>query len=326
MSNVNIPELRDQYSRMLKKLTVKSVQIDPNGFCGSKCIYCCVRYIDRPPTTQIMSPESFDNILSQVVSLPISEKPHIWLSSYNDILLDLYLEDRLKSMRNHGLTFVVLSNGLGLRKNLQLLDRYKDIVISGYSFNIPAGNSDDYYFFTHHSKTTFDNLIQDLHDLYNLDPEWYGSRVNITVNGSYSDIYGKLQLKYTVPDHNTELQLRQLKDILPYSVSDARPLCDRAGNLREFAIDNSVMPIREWWKLPINSDTAIGCNGGSRLLEWVHVTNSSDLITCCQDYNEYHMYGNLKYSSLYDLLVSDKRVDATMDTLKKLCTKCWFSY
>ena len=100
--------------------------------------------------------------------------------------------------------------------------------------------------------------------------------------------------------------------------------------LRDKALDNSVDPIRTWWKLPVGAEEASGCNGGGehggRPFEWVHVSSNGDLYTCCQDYLQTFTYGNLKSNTLDRLLVSKKREKAIKDTLKDLCTKCWFSY
>ena len=315
----------EQILNQIKESKILQVQIDSSGFCGSQCRFCCVRYLKRP-SNEVMSKELFRDVIKQVATLYSDEVPGIWLSSYNDILLDPFLKDRLLTLREHGLSFVVLSNAIGLLKSLELLNEYKD-VISGYSFNVPAGNAEDYSLFTFNPEKTFYLIIDGLLGLYNLDPEKYNREVSITVNGSFSDEYGRAQLKYSPPDGDTEKQVGQLKNLLPYEkISDARPLCDRAGNLKEFAIDNSVMPIREWWKLPIGAEVASGCNGGSRLLEWVHVTNSGNLITCCQDFQEIFSWGSLKNDRLVNLLYSKQRAKAIEDTLRDLCTKCWFSY
>lgn len=324
---MNHLELRKYYKEQIQSLDIKAIQIDPNGYCGSKCIFCCVRYIKRPSVTQIMTVEMFSDILKRLRNLFPDSFPSLWLSSYNDILFDPYLRARLSILKEFGLSFTVLSNGIGLFKNLSILQPYHGTVINGYLLNIPAGNSSDYSFFTSNSENVFSEIIRGVTELYNCSPSWAANHVNITVNGSYSDEHARCQLKYFVPDNNTELQLDQLRKRFPYfNVTDARPLCDRAGNLKSYAIDNSVMPIREWWKLPVDSKIATGCNGGSRLTDWIHITNSGYLITCCQDYKELYSYGHVDDADLRTLLKSDKRVDTIINTLESLCTQCWFSY
>lgn len=322
-----VDSLEKSYREQIQSLDIKSIQIDPNGFCGSKCIFCCVRYIDRPLSTQLMSVEMFRNIIQKLRSLFPSVFPFLWLSSYNDILLDPHLCSRLSVLREFGLSFTVLSNGIGLLKNLSNLIPYHGNVINGYLLNIPAGNAQDYSFFTQGNEEIYNQVIRGVTELYQSNPSWAVSHVNITVNGSYSDEYAKLQLKYTVSDNNTELQLAQLRGLFPYfNITDARPLCDRAGSLKPFAIDNSVMPIRNWWKLPISAEIASGCNGGSRLTDWIHITNSGHLITCCQDYEELHSYGHMNDADLRTILTSNARVSAIMNSLRHMCTRCWFSY
>lgn len=324
---MNLSELREHYQEQIQSLNIKSIQIDPNGFCGSKCIFCCVRYIKRPPMTQVMTVEMFSDILKKLRKLFPNTFPSLWLSSYNDILLDPYLRGRLRVLREYGLSFTVLTNGIGLLKSLPFLIPYHGSVINGYLLNIPAGNPEDYAFFTSNKSNIFEKVMRGIESLYNSDTSWTPSHVNITVNGSYSDEHARCQLKYHVPDNNTELQLTQLRERFPYfSITDARPLCDRAGSLKPFAIDNSVMPIRSWWKLPVGADIASGCNGGSRLTDWIHITNSGHLITCCQDYREVYSYGHVDDGNLSARLTSNERVNAIMKSLQSLCTQCWFSF
>jgi uncharacterized Fe-S cluster-containing radical SAM superfamily protein len=324
----------EEIREILRSTKITAVQLDPNAICGSACWFCPVRYYKRT-APNVMSPDEFEAILGKI-SLGIEGgfiEPNftLWLSSYNDILLDPNLKSRLDALRQRRWRFTVLTNGVGLLPSIDLLNRYKD-VIAGYLVNLPAGNAEDYAKFTKNSPETFDKIVQGLRDLYNRDPGHYERVITITVNGAFDDKHARLQLNYDLPIGDTDKQIRHLKFLFPdFNVHEARPLCDRAGLLKDAGvIDNTVMPIREWWKLPVGSNYATGCNGGGdstlgRLSNWLHVSSTGRLYSCCQDFLEFFDYGSLLESDLDDLIYSEDRVEAVRKSLRNMCTRCWFS-
>ena len=277
-----------------------------------------------------MTNEMFDSILDQLDNLIQINLVHphysLWLSSYNDILLDVLLRDRLSILRKHKKSFHVLTNGIGILKNSELIHSYRD-VINGLTVNLPAGNPMDYSRYTKNDASLFDQIIEGLILLYEKSPDYYKKVVTIVVNGSYDDEIARSQMKYKLPDNDTNNQINLLRKIQPFKVNDARPLCDRAGLLRKVnIIDNQAEGVRELWKLPVNSVKASGCNGGNRLNAWIHINSKGDLYTCCQDFLEKYVYGSLLTSSLEELLTSHSREEMNELTLQNLCTQCWFSY
>lgn len=310
-------------------MLINHVQIDTNAYCGSKCFCCPVRYYKRPHIS-LMSNILFDSILCQldtgISDGYVSPNYMVWLSSYNDILHDTFLKDRLDIMRQHGKSFQLLTNAVKLLESVDLLDEYQD-VIQGFSINIPAGNKESYQTYTQNDQSFFDHIIKGLTYLYSKNPFRYKQIVSIIVNGVYDDPIGRIQMKFDMPMEDTNTQVSQLKELQPFNVHDARPLCDRAGLLRAVnIIDNQAEGVREQWKLPVGTTKAAGCNGGSRLLEWVHISSKGDLYTCCQDYLEKYSYGNLSDTSLKDLLFSDEHDKIIDKTLEELCINCWFAY
>lgn len=304
---------------------VKNVQIDTNGTCGSKCWYCPVRYIERP-SNMVMPEEGFRLILDSLVG--VTPKPTIWLAAYNDILMDPLLNSRLTDLGHYGYTVPILSNGIGLLNNVDILHNKKN-VIGSFTIDLPAGYENDYSKYTGNSGKVFNRIIEGIRVLYNKDPEYYWDRINIHVNGVYDDTYARNQLKVDIPIGDTARQVARLKEILPelaHSVKDCRPLCDRAGSLREFAIDNSVMPCRGNWKLPIGATKASGCNGGDRLNSWIHISSKGDLFLCCQDYKQETTYGNMYMDCLFNSFYSEAREAAVALALETICVKCQFSY
>lgn len=314
----------------IQNTKISNIQIDTSVFCGSKCWFCPVNYYARP-TTEIMSLETFESILLQLQnSKLVNDDYSLWLSSYNEHLLYPYLKESLELLRKYKKSFSLLTNGINLLKNVDLINEYED-VIHGISVNLCAGNSFDYNLYTGNPSTTFTQIIEGLYSLFGKNTERYQRIVSISVNGIFDDEYGKAQTKFELEEGSTDRQVEQLKVLLPYrNISDARPLCDRAGLLKPYALDNTVDPIRTWWKLPVGATRASGCNGGGehggRPFEWLHISSNGNLYTCCQDYLQIYNYGNVKMDSINNLIVSEKRALEIERTLVNLCTKCWFSF
>lgn len=308
---------------------IKSVQVDTNSVCGSRCYFCPVRYYKRPHIS-VMNNLLFRDILSQlktgVQEGVVDPSYAIWLSSYNDVLHDIYLEERLLSLREYSKQFYLLTNGIMIESKLNLISEFKD-VISGISVNLSAGNAVDYERFTGNSKDIFYQIINGLVSLYSKDPEWYSRITSVSVNGVYDDPIGRSQMRFDLPIGDTDKQVDQLKRILPFRVCDARPLCDRAGLLRKVSIiDNQAGEVRPMWRLPVGSEKATGCNGGSRLDEWIHIASDGNLYICCQDFHEEYSYGNANTDKILEAFLSEKRLVVKEEALKSLCTRCWFSY
>lgn len=308
---------------------IEHVQIDTNAYCGSKCWFCPVKYYKRPHY-EIMSNELFENILMQfqngIFENYVSPNYTVWLSSYNDILQDTYLIERLSSLRKFGKQFQLLTNGIGILKNLDTLIEFED-VIHGYSVNLCAGNSEDYSKFTGNGEEIFTQIISGLIGLYSRNPDRYRQIVTVSVNGAHDDPIGRVQLKYDLPIGDTNKQISQLKKLLPYKISDARPLCDRAGLLRKVnIIDNQAEGVRELWKLPVDAESATGCNGGSRLDKWIHIGVNGGLYLCCQDFFEKYCYGNARDGKIF--LDNNGTLCYTLrqKMLNEVCRFCWFSF
>lgn len=304
---------------------IKNVQIDTNGVCGSRCWYCPVRYMERPEYT-VMPEEGFRRILDNLVGA--TPKPTIWLAAYNDILMDTLLDSRLNDLGHYGYSVPIFTNGIGLLHNVDLLDRKRDMLPS-FTIDLPAGNPISYNKYTGNSEKVFYRIIEGIKALYNKEPALYWDRIHIHVNGVYDDTYARNQLKFDIPIGDTDIQVAQLKELLPelaHEIKDCRPLCDRAGNLSEFAIDNSVMPCRRNWKLPVGATKANGCNGGDRLNSWVHISSRGDLFLCCQDYKQESTYGSIYTDCLFDSFYSKAREEAVARALETLCVKCQFSF
>jgi glycosyltransferase involved in cell wall biosynthesis len=309
INHFNVPKGQvDSILRTSGYRLITNIQIDPNAVCGSKCWFCPVKFVDRPERT-LMTIDVFTHILDEIIRAQrfglVTQTFTLWLSSYNDILLDPLLENRLIELRRRGLGFTCLTNGVGLLKVVDLLHEYRD-VIHGYSVNLPAGNAKDYERYTENQESVFYDILSGLHRLYSKDPEYYRHSVHVGINGRYPND----NVLFDVPPNDTDLQLHDLKLWLSEypRVEAMRPLCDRAGHLKPFSIDNRA-----------NVSNPKGCN---RLTEWLHFNSLGDLYTCCQDYLEETKYANILTSDLVSILNVDMPTELTKSSL---CVKCIFN-
>ena len=312
------------YGKAFVTTKIKQVQIDTCGRCLSKCWCCPVRYYPRP-SNQVMSMDLFDSILRQIKELQkdglAEESVTIWIAAFSDPLADPLFPQRMESLRRFGFRIPLVTNGIGILANVEVINEYKD-VIGNISVNLPAGNELDYARHTLNEKVMFHLIVSGLEMLHRLDSKRFTESISVVVNGAYNDDIARDQLLYNLPEMDTEKQCKQLQALFPYyRVDSARPLCDRAGLLIDKAIDNTK--VRYMWRLPSNVEEATVCNGGNRLTEWFHITNRGHLITCCQDFLEITKYGDAL--NLREYLTNEDRLEATEFTLKSLCTRCWFS-
>jgi hypothetical protein len=322
---------REEIKKKIQETQITQVQCDVNAYCSSRCWYCPVRYYQRHDP-QTMSQEMFESILDQLLALEkegiLKERFGLWLSSYNDILIDPLLRERLEALRARKLMFSVLTNGVGLLKNVELLHHFTD-VIAGYSINLPAGHPDSYAKFTLNNEETFFKIVEGIQTLYGKSPDHYGRCISIMVNGAFEDPVAKAQTGYDLPEHSTDLEIAALKGIFPYlseKIAGARPLCDRAGYLAKVGVlNNSVEIVRRQWKLPKDAESATGCGNAERPFAWIHISSSAKMYFCCNDFWEQYEFGDLNKNSMKAILQSEQRVLATAAGLSEICLKCWFA-
>jgi hypothetical protein len=291
---------------------ITNIQIDPNANCGSKCWYCPVAYKERP-LRQLMPQETFEKILDRIQEGvrdgAVAANFTLWLSSYNDILLDPLLEQRLAALRERKMKFAVLTNGIALGGCIDLLHEYRDVAAC-YLVNLPAGSSEAYERLTGNPAELFPEIIDGLKALHAKDPAHYTSLIAVGVNGMLDDDWCRRQVKVQLPIGDNDAQLVGLKKLLPMfpRVETARPLCDRAGHLAPFAIDNGV-----------HKENPAGCN---RLTEWLHINTFGQIYTCCQDYAEETVYGSVVETPIKGLL---EELARSKGKAMELCRRCVFS-
>ncbi len=248
------------------------VEIDPNTVCNHACIYCPVA-VD-PRKKHDIDEALFDDILSQLSLLNKNNNITVCLCAYNEVTLDDRYPAFAKKIVDKGLNHIVISNGSNLTP--ALVDTLMSLGVKDFELNIPA--LDESEFFRIVGKKGAKNVISNV-DYMAKKP----LNINVLVHGvgdvSHYRNFTALKKRY----NNTSVTVTMGKTM------------DRSGIL-----DNE-------YQCNIKRDKLAGCtNTGSRLINWLHVNSSGECFLCPMDYNYNYMLGDLKKSSIEEVLSGDK--------------------
>ena len=91
---------------------------------------------------------------------------------------------------------------------------------------------------------------------------------------------------------------------------------DRAGNLKNRYSKNIL----------IKGKLSQGC---LMVINWIHINTKGYFFTCCEDYSQSNIYGNIKDGSIYDIVNSEKAIELRkkiygydLSNEDFLCRKC----
>jgi MoaA/NifB/PqqE/SkfB family radical SAM enzyme len=247
------------------------VELDPNTVCNHACIYCPVA--SAPRKKDEIAEELFDDILAQLESLKSDTDITICLCAYNEVTLDKRYPLFVKKIRDKGFKHIVISNGSNL--DPPLVDKLVDFGVKDVELNIPALDVDEFY------RLVGNRGIKKI--MRNVD---YMAKkplnVNILVHGIGN-----------VSHHRNYNDLKKRFKDTPITVSMGATM-DRSGLL-----ENE-------YKCNINHNKLAGCtNAGSRLINWVHINSKGECFLCPMDYNYKYMIGDVKQSSIEEILSGD---------------------
>jgi radical SAM protein with 4Fe4S-binding SPASM domain len=322
----------------MKKAKIKSLQLDPFGYCNAKCWFCPVKYFPQPEEgLASMSIDLAEKILKEIYEEKnkIDGIVHpnfgpIAFSHYNEILLYKRFEELLALLRKYSFKCMILSNGVSLSPDkTDLLKEYKDVVIH-LGLNVPAFEKDLWAKRSGFSPDSFDRLMKNIkYAEENL--QHLGNEFMMIVNGidDMAFIQGHVtkgdqfdQEEYSTQritgEHETQFQLA--KKLFKNIQVVKGCLYDRAG-LIDHIISNKEM-IQSFHK----GKKVIGCmNGGDRTTDWLHVNSAGNVFLCCNDYNFDYKYGNLKQQSIKEVWESEERKIVIEKAFGEICANCYFA-
>lgn len=316
---------------------ISRLQLDPFGFCNSKCWYCPVAYAGNPESgKKVMPIEEMRYILQQVKHESEREDgifelgfKHVRTSHFNEILLYPHFEEMLELFREFGLWTNVMSNGVNLTpEKTDIINKYQDVVVY-IGLNVPAYEKKLWAKRTGFLEKRFDDLMHNIN--YADNTLTYLSRDNrLTLHidgitsadvGSHVDLGPKFnELNYDV-ESELDRQFDIAKQLFPGLLAMKFPLTDRTGMLADYIDSQRIYAERNKGK----KFSRCAHVGGDRTLEWMNINSKGDLILCCFDYNFDYVIGNVRDKSLRDLWLSEERVSMLERATADFCMKCTFA-
>lgn len=316
-------------------MIIENVQLDPYGYCNSKCWYCPVRYEGNIKSyNRHMSIELMDNILTQLISnkgTVVSDNfYHCYVSHYNEILLYKYFDEMLELFRKHKLMFMILSNGVPLTEDkIKKISEYQD-VISGISLNIPSIDKEIWMKYTNQSETDYNCLMNNLsmvdQYLYNyINNKSFSIGVNGLNRSSLYDNGGWVDLLPDMIDYNIDNELDnnfiEIKNKFPMiNVFKVPDLIDRAGMLHNHNIFSNYRA-----NLRYKKNKVIGCINGNRIQSWLHINSLGECFLCCNDYYYKSIFADLKTDKLLDFYNSSEHQQKIKHHYNTMCLKCSYA-
>jgi radical SAM protein with 4Fe4S-binding SPASM domain len=326
----------------IKNTKIKSLQLDPFGYCNAKCWFCPVKYQELPIEGKVtMSVENLAKILDNLIEE--RDRPDglvdpgfrfFYTAHYNEILLYKHFENLLELCRERNLVTMVLTNGVPLTpEKTDLINNYKDVVV-GLCMNTPAFERDIWVKRTGFKPQQFDKLIDNIKYAENKLDHLKPNAISIQINGVNDQSFdGKwlqkgpefdtLEMDLDVTTGELSTQLGLAKKLFPtINVFENSHLIDRAASLNHIMTNSESIQ-----RLVFNGKkTVIGCkNGGDRTTEWLHVNAAGDAFICCNDYNYDYKFGNIIDMPLRDFWGNDEHVKVVEHSYKTMCRNCSFA-
>jgi MoaA/NifB/PqqE/SkfB family radical SAM enzyme len=283
-----------------RQFYLTDVEIDPNTVCNQACTYCPVS-ID-PRKRDNIAETLFDEILSQVAAInhAAPERTTIHLAAYNEITLDKRYPSFVEKMKRYGFNHCVYSNGSFLKP--ELVDKLVDLGVKEFVLNVPALDEEQY--FKLRGTRDIAKIVENLEYLATKKTD-----STIVVHG--------------VAGHNHYRNFRQMKkrfEGMPIKVKMGQTM-DRIGY------------VDEEFKSTTHRDILRGCmNGGSRVINWVHISSKGVCYICPMDYYYKHVMGDMTTETLEQIMTGDRMAtlrryvygveEAPEDFICRKCVSC----
>ncbi len=252
---------------------LRIVSLEMMTTCNQKCYFCPVSIAPREDET--MSEELFARIVEELKAFPAIES--VFLQSYNEPTLDRRFLEHVRTLHDAGLPVAVLSNGSGFTP------AKTDALLANSPLRYLCIN------------------------LSTLDPE------------RYKQDRGEDHLRAVLRnvDYMQDKRVAQLMKIVVLGTGNAThsedfaAIRDRyAGSM--FEVEQHVVMDRAGWldiglKAAERNRPLRGCdNVGSRPLQHLHITPRGRCVLCCEDYDEKYVVGDLRESSIREVLEGDE--------------------
>lgn len=337
---------KEEIKKQIKDNKIRLLQLDPFGYCNSRCWYCPVRYHGNPESGKVTMPlDLLEKILSNIVferdkddGLVSKEFNGFYTAHYNEIILYKYFPQFLSLCRKYKLNTMILSNGIALDiEKIDLIDEYKDVV-NGICLNIPSFDPEVWSKRTGCNIDNFNRLIDNVICAVNCLPVYIKNKsFSIVMNGVNKNSLrenggwinkGKLfpsDIDLDVDNGELETQFKIAQKMFPnVSIYKNPSLIDRAGLISD-VIDNScsvkMHSINKEFKMCGNSKET-----GGRPVGWLHINAAGEVFLCCNDYFFDYKFGDFKTQNLKDFWGSQNHIDKIYEAYNAICRSCSQAY
>jgi molybdenum cofactor biosynthesis enzyme MoaA len=257
-----------------RRFLLKYASIEAHTVCNQACYFCPVSVAPREDF--FMPTEQYERIVGELAAFR-STLEAVFMINYNEPTADPRFVEQVRTIRRAGLPPAVLTNGSGLTPA-----RVDQLLESGgvrfLSINLSTLDRERYA-----DTRGGDHLPIVLRNLDYVKDKPVAERMDIVVLGTGDEAHRR--------DHE------EIGHYFAGSRFDVKyyEVMDRAGYLQIGM--KAALPERR----------LAGCeNGGSRPLQHIHITPRAKVVFCCEDYDEYHIVGDLNESSIAQVLAGDE--------------------
>ena len=338
--------MKEHIRQQFSQYKIHQMQLDPYGFCNARCWFCPVKYRGNPEhAREHMSVELLEKIINNLLEersrpdgLVAPTFGGFYTAHYNEILLYRHLEDLLRICQQHGLRFMVLSNGIPLTPEKTDLIKSYPGVVNGICLNIPAFEAETWSKRAGMNIKLFDRLINnvkyavsqftDMVQIKTFSIQVNGVNANSFINrGGWLTPGPELPTDIDLDPVTGELatQTKLAKELFPsVQVFDVPSLIDRAGTLDHIMTNKKA--IVHWLQKGDASRQVTGCgNGrevGGRPVGWIHINSLGQTFLCCNDYDMEVVIGDFRNQELADFWGKEDHIEKIEQSYKTICREC----
>ena len=213
---------KEEIIKELHNNKVYDIQLDVNGVCNAKCWYCPVRY-EPQAKRQNLSVENLRILLDKLVDerggILTPHQHNIYTASFNEVVLYPYFEDLLIELEKRGFRSMLMTNGVGLTKNISDIIIKHSSAVSGIHFNIPAFEKELWSKQTGFNESLHMGLIDNIQYVVdNVQSKLRDNRVSLVVNGynekSLKENGGYYENLENFPDIESNVSIKQARMFL----------------------------------------------------------------------------------------------------------------
>ncbi len=279
---------------------LRYVSLETHTVCTQACSFCPVSMAPRKP--EYMATELFERLVEEIAGYRDTIEA-VTLNNYNEPTADRRFADQVRTLMEHHLPVAVLSNASTFTPDKA--DALVEIGPIAYlSVNISSLDRERYK-----AERRRDHLQTVLEHLEYIKDRPVAETMDLIVLGHQDD------------QHR----------------ADAAAIRDRFAGSRFVVRDFQIMDRAGYLPIGLKPDRPHqglrGCsNLGSRPIEHIHINPQGKCVLCCEDYDEYHIVGDLQTQTIDEVMSGEEMARLRRMTYgledapdEFICRKCVFA-